>query len=227
MKISKHWIYLTTATIALVAMSVVAAAQSSGYEGRRTDVEYYGFFGFQAGTNHLAKNIADIDVHYNDVWRWGFGGSYFFTDQLSVLTELGFGNSDMRLSSTRNQGSFTQSSYYFNGKVNLEWTPFPTRLSPVVSGGIGFNNFQTAVPGAPPQVYCAPTVFYWWCGTGVPTYNQTAFSWNAGVGGRFDVTPTFFLKLMYFSNWSDYGGVGTVRTDQITLQLGGRFRTQP
>lgn len=97
--------------------------------------------------------------------------------------------------------------------------PAPGTTSPVLAAGIGFNNFRTAIPGASPQVYCTPGVIYWWCATGVPTYNQTALSYNIGIGGRLDLTRTIFLKLMYSSTWADYSGLGTRRSDQVTLQI--------
>jgi opacity protein-like surface antigen len=195
-------------------------------EGRLGDIEYYGFAGYTSGDAGQLKSLPNIHFDLDKLWTFGGGGAYFFTDQLSALLDLQFGYSNLHLSQGLTPGgaTYTQSVDAFNGRLNLEFTPFTTRISPVLSAGIGFNNFSTAIPGAPPQVYCAPGFVYWWCGTGVPSYSQTAFSWNAGIGGRLDVTPNFFVKLMYSSTWADYSGIGTRRNDQIMLQLGGRIR---
>jgi opacity protein-like surface antigen len=214
--------YLLVVTLALLALSRTVDAET-----RQGDVDYYGLVGYSSGASGTLKNRAGIDWTVDHLWSWGGGGGYFVTDKLAILMDLQFGNSSLRLDSPATpNASITQTAYHFNGRLNLEFTPFAGSLSPVATIGIGFANLQTAVPGAPPQVYCAPTVFYWWCGTGVPTFSQTAFSYNVGIGGRWDITPTLFLKLMYSSNWADYSGIGTQRTDQLILQLGGRVKAQ-
>jgi opacity protein-like surface antigen len=212
---------LLAATAQLAAASVAVAD-----EGRQGDIEYYGLAGYRTGSDGYVKNYANVRYDLDHLWTWGAGGAYFFSDQLSIATELSYGYSNLHLSDSRAPGgpSFTQTADFFSGNFDLEFTPFPTPLSPVVAAGIGFQNVQTAIPGASPQVYCAPGVVYWWCATGVPTYSQTAFTYNVGIGGRLDLSRTIFLKLMYSSTWADYSGLGTRRFDQVTLQIGGRFR---
>jgi Outer membrane protein beta-barrel domain len=225
MKISQaHW---GTLLLAIAAQFATATATAQQQTGRNGDVEYYGMVTYTSGTSGNVKSIADVHYDLDHLWMWGGGGAFFFTDQLSVLLDLTFGSADLRLGDSRtpNGPSFTQGANLFNGRMNLEFTPFTTAISPVVTAGIGFNNIVTAIPGAPPQAYCVPGVVYWWCGTGVPTYNETAFSYNVGVGGRLDITPTIFLKLMYNSTWAEFGGLTTRRTDQVSLQIGGRFHT--
>jgi opacity protein-like surface antigen len=161
---------------------------------------------------------------------WGFGAAYHFNEQWSALMDFTWGSTDMALSvpATPSAGTYRSNADYFNGRLNVEWTPRPGPISPVVSAGIGWNDFRTAVPGAPPQVYCGPSFYYvyWWCTTGVPTYSQTAFAWNAGAGIRWDPTPSFFVKLMYTSTWADFSGVsGTRQFNEIKLQLGGKTHT--
>ena len=223
---SRHsrWTILLAAIAQLAGVSVAAAA-----EGRQGDIEYYGLASYEGVDDGNVKNRTDVHFDLDHLWMWGGGGAYFLTDQLSIASDLSFGYSNLRLSDSRTPGgpSFTQTADFFDGKVDLELTPFSTAISPVLAAGIGFSNFQTAVPGASPQVYCTPGVVYWWCASGVPTYSQTAFSYNLGIGGRLDLTQTIFLKLMYSSTWSDYSGLGTRRVDQVTLQIGGRFRTRP
>ena len=218
--------YAGLMVIVAISAQLAAASVAVAAEGRLGDIEYYGLASYQGVGDGNVKNEADVHFDLDHLWMWGAGGSYFFTDQLSIATDLSFGYSNLRLSDSRTPGgpSFTQTADVFDGKVNLELTPFPTAFSPVVAAGIGFSNFRTAIPGASPQVYCAPGVIYWWCATGVPTYNQTAFAYNVGIGGRLDLTRAIFLKLMYSSNWTDYSGLGTRRFDSVTLQIGARFR---
>jgi opacity protein-like surface antigen len=225
MKIANvHW---SVVLLAVAGPFVIATAAAQQQTGRRGDIEYYGMAVYTSGSGGNVKSIADVHYDLDHLWMWGGGGAYFFTDRLSVLMDLTFGSSNLRLSDTRalSGPSFTQGADFFNGRVNLEFTPFTTAISPVATAGIGFNNVVTAVPGASPQTYCTPGVFYWWCGVGVPTYNETAFSYNVGIGARLDLTPVIFLKLMYNSTWAEYGGLSTRRTDQVSLQIGGRFHS--
>lgn len=212
----------------LVALAAAALCQPAAAQGRLGDIEYYGLSGYMGGDAGQLSSHSNVHFDIDRVWMWGAGGGYFLTDQLSVVSDLAYGSSNLRLNDYRALGSstYTQTANYFNGRLNIELTPFPTALSPVVTAGIGFSNFETAIPGAQPQVYCTPGVVYWWCGTGVPSFNETAFSYNVGAGGRLDITPSLFLKLMYTSTWADYSGIGTRRFDQVTLQLGGRIHTR-
>jgi hypothetical protein len=218
------WTIILAATAQLAAASVTVAS-----EGRQGDIEYYGLASYTSSEGGEVKDRTNVRFDLDHLWMWGGGGAYFLTDQLSIASDLSFGYSNLRLSDSRTPGgpSFGQTADFFDGKVDLEFTPFATPISPVLAAGIGFDNIQTQIPGASPQVYCSPGVVYWWCATGVPTYSQTAFSYNIGIGGRLDLTRTIFLKLMYSSNWADYSGLGTRRVDQLTLQIGGRFRANP
>jgi opacity protein-like surface antigen len=222
MKLPRH-LALLAAALCIIGLSGPAAAQ-----GRLGDVEYYGMAGYTSGDAGQLKSLPNVHFDLDRVWMYGGGIGYFLTDQLSVVSELAWGSSDFKLSDSRMPGgpSYTQTADYFDGKLNVEFTPFPQPLSPFVTAGIGFENFQTVVPGASPQLYCAPGVVYWWCGAAIPTYNETAFSYNVGIGGRIDVTRTLFVKLMYTSTWADFGGLGTRRFDQVTLQIGGRIKTR-
>ncbi|HEY4212558.1 MAG TPA: outer membrane beta-barrel protein [Steroidobacteraceae bacterium] len=215
----------------LVVVTFCGVLTTAHAQGRAGDFDIFGSTGYTSGDSGNLKSLPRIRFDLDHAWMWGGGGAYHFTDQLSVLTDFQAGYPTLHLSDPGLPGApgLGQTADYFNGRVNLELTPFATPVSPVLSAGIGFNNFQTAIPGADPQVVCAPAFAlptYWWCGAGVPTFNETAFSYNAGLGLRLDIGQSIFMKLMYTSTWADYGGLGTRRFDQVTLQLGGRVRTR-
>jgi opacity protein-like surface antigen len=212
---------------ALVALSGVAGPLRA--QARAGDIEYYGVAGYRSGDHGQLQQLRNIRFDIDHIWTFGGGGGYFLTDQLSVVSDLDWGYSNLRLSDSRTPGgpSYTQTANYFDGRLNLELTPFAGPISPFVTGGIGFSNIETAIPGALPQVYCTPGVVYWWCASGVPSFSETAFTYNVGIGGRLDLTPSFFVKLMYTSTWADLSGFGTRRSDQVRLQIGGRLKGAP
>jgi opacity protein-like surface antigen len=214
---------VATASLCLLGVAhgqTVAQSRAGQFDSYFT----FGYIGGDSGT------LSGRNVHFDldGVWGWGFGVGYHFTDEWSVLMDLVFANTDLALSSSSNPaaGTYRQSADYFNGRVNVEYTPRPGPVSPVLTAGIGWNNFHTVIPGAAPQVYCGPSYYtlYWWCTSGVPSYDQTAFAGNIGAGVRWDPSASMFLKLMYTSTWVDYSGVsGTRQFNQVMLQIGAKF----
>jgi opacity protein-like surface antigen len=223
---------LRAAALCTVLGCSTAYAQFGGpssYGGRTGDVDTYFSVGYVGGTSGTLANNPNVHFDLDSAWMWGIGTGYHFNDKWSVLFDFTFGYTTLAMNSNVGglSGVYRSDADYFNGRLNLEYTPMPGPISPVVSAGIGFNNFRTAVPGAPPQVICTPTFYYWWCGTGVPTYDTTAFSWNAGLGLRWDPSPGFFVKLMYQATWADYSSaVGTKQFNQVVLQIGGKVKTR-
>lgn len=211
-------------SLILAAVAVPVSAQT-----RAGDIEFYGLAGYRNGDAGQLRDLPNIHFDIDHIWTFGGGGGYFFNDHLSVVSDLDWGYSNLKLSDSRAAAgpSYTQTADYFDGRLNLEFTPFTGRISPFVTGGIGFSNVSTAIPGALPQVYCTPGVVYWWCASGVPTFSETAFTYNAGIGGRLDLTQSLFVKLLYTSTWADFSGFGTRRSDEVTLQVGGRIKAHP
>jgi opacity protein-like surface antigen len=203
------------------AFALCTSATAQSHAG---DFDYYGSIGWIAGESGSLSRFSNVHADIDGTWLYGFGLGYHMTDQWSVLFDIAFGYPNLTLHQAGTP-SIGQSADYFNGRLNLEYTPVPSILEPIVSGGIGFNNFRTAIPGAIPQVFCTPGFFYWWCATGVPTYDETSFAWNLGAGFRLQITPVVFAKLMYQATWSDYAGLrGTRQFNQVMLQFGATFR---
>jgi hypothetical protein len=204
-----------------------AGAQTAD-QPRAGQIDAYGaavYIGGQSG------NVTSGGLHFDldSTWGWGLGLGYHFTDQWSVLMDVVFASTDLAL--TQNSSTtvqpYRQGADYSNSRVNVEYTPRPGPVSPVLSAGIGWDSFHTYVPGAPPQVYCGPSFYsvYWWCATGVPTYTQTAFAGNVGIGVRWDPSASLFLKFMYVSTWAEFSGIsGTRQFNQIMMQIGGKMQ---
>jgi hypothetical protein len=212
---------------AVISAPAPAQVQQVG-GGRMGKLDFYGLINWNGSTHGTLSNFPNVDVNLDHTTSWGFGTAYHFTDNLSVLFDLMYGNGNIRynlkapVAQPVATPQVTSWADYFNGRVNIEFTGGHAQLAPVISAGIGFNNFQSAIPGANPQVYCGGFA-YWWCTTGVPTFSTTAFSYNAQVGLRWDSPGSFFLKLTYGATWADYSGVQGTRTfEQVMLQIGGR-----
>jgi hypothetical protein len=188
MKMSQAHLGIAAAIVAMFAgLGAPAAA-----DGRRSDVDFYGLLDYTSSDGGQLRSNPRVRFNLDHAWMLGFGSAYHFRDQLGVLTELEYGHSNLRFTDTQaaNVPSIIQKVDYFNGRPNLEFTSLPEPSSHVTSAGIGFNKFRTVVPGVNPQVYCQPGFFatYWWCETGVRSFDETGFSYNVGIGERMDIS---------------------------------------
>lgn len=80
----------------------------------------------------------------------------------------------------------------------------PSGITPFVSGGIGSTFIDTNVPNGIPSTGCWYDPWYGYiCNTYTPTKTQTALSYNAGVGMRFELNRSFSLQASYNKMWID------------------------
>ena len=86
-------------------------------------------------------------------------------------------------------------TYYF---MSSGFTPF-------ISGGIGSTFIDTNIPNGAPSSGCYYDPWYGYiCNTYTPTKSQTAISYTAGVGVRFELNRAISLQGSYNKMWLDY-----------------------
>jgi len=97
-------------------------------------------------------------------------------------------------------------------------------LTPFVMGGVGWAFVDSNIPSGPPQGVC------WWdpwygyvCGYYQNTYTKDYFSYNLGIGARWDVVPDFFLRGSVGLQRVDLGRAGTTDFVGGRLDLGYMF----
>ena len=95
-------------------------------------------------------------------------------------------------------GTLDSSTYFVSVQYNLLAKTF----TPFITSGIGSTYIDSNIPTGPPVGSC------WWhpwwgyiCSTWQPTATDTAFSYNASVGLRGDITDTFFLEAAVSKAW--------------------------
>jgi opacity protein-like surface antigen len=83
----------------------------------------------------------------------------------------------------------------FNGAVNGTWNILKGNFTPYLQLGLGWTHVDSNVADGPPVTGC------WWdpwwgyvCADFFSTYKDTRFSWNAGLGVRYDFQNRMFLK---------------------------------
>jgi opacity protein-like surface antigen len=169
----------------------------------------------------------------DSAFHFGLGLAYNFNDHFSLGGEVVWGEADYSATVTPDAaGGNTGAPFTVSGnldtntvRVNAAWNFLASALTPFVIGGIGATWVDTNVPDGPPSTEC------WWdpwwgyyCGTSVPTKDDTYLSYMAGVGVRWDYERTVFVRGLAAIQWIDVGGgLGTLDVTQYRIDIGFRF----
>lgn len=217
---------LTLIATLLAAAPALALAQSSQRAGRNeiylapvfVDTKSYSFEG---------GSTARTDTGYGLLFGWAHNVSPHVTAGVEIewidqdyraTVQPGVGNN---LNITGNiNGTLESRTIRFLGSYNFSSAAF----TPFVTGGLGWTWVDTNIPSGLPETFC--WYYPWWgqyCATGVPTHNTTKFSYNAGIGLRYDYGRGLFRALVN-QQWIDFGGsYGTNYTTQFRIDFGTKF----
>lgn len=112
----------------------------------------------------------------------------------------------------------------FTPHVALNFNFIDGAFTPYVTGGIGWAFVDTNIPNSRVEIGC-----WWdpWYGQICTPYQSTKsiddFTYQAGVGVRWDFSPGYTLRLGYEKHWWDYSKA-TSTPDFDQLRLGLQFR---
>jgi opacity protein-like surface antigen len=148
----------------------------------------------------------DLDA----TWGFGFGFGYNFSDHFqlnglfswtarnytaTIVPATGTPPPNNKYSNTEYSSTFGLNGIYYLLSGNI---------SPFVSGGVGWTYIDTSIPNGPSSGTC------WWdpwygyvCSSYYPTKTQSDWSYNFGVGVRFDLNRQFSLAPSYNRAWID------------------------
>jgi opacity protein-like surface antigen len=109
--------------------------------------------------------------------------------------------------------------------ADVTYNFLPGRFSPFVTGGIGWSWVDTNIATEPPQTGC------WWdpwwgyvCTSFQDTKTIDGFSYQVGVGARYDFSDALAVKGSYKMTWIDFDKAdGTPDFDGFTLSVAWKF----
>jgi opacity protein-like surface antigen len=144
-------------------------------------------------------------LRINNDWSSGFGFGYNINDnfQINGLFSWSYRSYDATIvqtdGTTRNYSNYMDTStigvngiYYFMGG---KFTPF-------ISAGLGYTYIDTNIQTGPSSGSCWYDPWYGYvCSSYVPTKTESDWSYNAGIGVRFDVNRSFALQGSYNKMW--------------------------
>jgi opacity protein-like surface antigen len=172
--------------------------------------------------------LGDVRLDMDDTGLGGFGLGYHFNTFVSVRAEFMFGGAGFRVRAPTGVGEVLdvkQDGFIHTGRLNLDYNIINRRLTPFVTAGIGYQYLEMELGYLPPIEVCWWDPWWGWvCGYAQPYASQTDFTWNAGAGVRWDVTDSFFLKLLGGANWLQFGGAEGITTQiEAVFSVGWRF----
>lgn len=189
-------------------MSANAMALSDSYRSQNWEATFR--ISDLQGDSYSGQNGATAETD-NSV-GWGFGFGYNLSDNLTLGGNFNWADVDYSVNALaqtignpdiKGNGTLETSTLSFNGTYNI----LRKSLTPFVSAGVGATYVDTNIPNAAPYPVCWYDPWYgYYCGTVVPTKDETNFSYNIGAGLRWDVKDAFFLKLSANRLWIDASG---------------------
>ena len=170
-----------------------------------------------------------IDV--SDDLGFGFGFGYNFTGNLALHLDTRWASMNYKATiatvdrTTGAEGTTTTSGYLDTGTVALDLTYYLLKgpVTPFIMGGTGWTMVDSNISAGPPQNVCWYDPWYGYvCDSYQSTYYKDMFSYNVGVGVRWDVVPGFFLRGLVGMQWLNADS-GTIDTTGGRVDIGFMF----
>ena len=163
---------------------------------------------------------------------FGLGFGYNFTNKVALHLDGSWTRADYQAKITTTDSSGISTVPTTVGGVldtttvalNLSYYFLDGPLTPFLMGGIGWTFVNSNIPSGPPQGVCWYDPWYGYvCDYYQNTYTKDYFSYNLGVGARWDVIPGIFLRGSVGWQWLNLGRAGTTDFMGGRLDLGYMF----
>ena len=208
-------------TLVLVCLASLAQAQQRGGRGyHRT-----GQWDFTFQTRYTTEQTFDGDhgtgAKLHDSLGWGFGFNYHLNERFDL--GAAFTWRQVPYDATAVDVNDPTNLLHYNGKLSVSsagltanWNPLDGPLTPYVTGSAAWTLIDTNIfAGWGNGCWWD----YWWgpiCGPVPYTYGKNTGSYNLGVGVRYELTETFFIRAGWEHGWLSldrYSGGHMIRID--------------
>jgi len=181
---------------------------------------------YQNGVEESSEGGSAIDV--DNTFGWGFSVGWNWTAKWNLAYRLlstepnylaTIVPDDETLVPQTVEHKMTKYSHQLNATYNFSEKAF----TPFVMAGIGYTKLDSNIPGGPPNTAC------WWdpwwgyiCISDWETYSTSEFSYNLGLGVRWDINNAVFTRAAYSREFLSLDN-GTLNLDMLTLEMGLMF----
>jgi opacity protein-like surface antigen len=180
-------------------------------------------------SSESAKGDMGSSIDFDSDVGWGFDATYNINQNLAIGFDAAFLRPKYSAVIVPDGGSPQAIDYkadVFNGAVNGTWNIMKGNFTPYIQVGLGWTHFDSNVTDGPPVTGC------WWdpwlgyvCSSFYSTYQDTRFSWNGGLGLRYEFPNDMFMKASYNKVWIDGGkNQSDPDFDMWKLEIGWMFR---
>jgi opacity protein-like surface antigen len=216
------------AKTAFAILVLLAAAPAAAQSQRANTYEIYlgpvftdgKSYSFDGGTSARTDTGVGLSMGFarNFDAHWSAGLEIAWSEQdYRASVQPGAGNGNR---ATEINGTLESRTLRFFGSYNFLSRAF----TPFVTGGLGWTYVDTGIPAGLPENVCWAYPWYGaYCATYVPTETTTRFSYNAGLGLRYDFGKGV-ARFVVNSQWMDFGGsYGSDNVIQYRIDLGTKF----
>jgi len=156
---------------------------------------------YQNGTDASNAEGAALDI--DNGWGWGFTIGWNWTEKWNLAYKFTLVKPDYSATIVPEDPelppqtlNYTMSKYAHQFNVTYHFLKGP--LTPYVQAGAGWTKLDSNVLDRPPTTGCWWDPWWGWiCSTTWSTYDTTRFSYNVGLGLRWDVNGALFLRGSY------------------------------
>lgn len=193
---------------------------------RDTRFEASVILAYQNGADKTSEGGSSLDI--DSVSGWGISLGWNWTSKWNIAYRL-VANKPKYLAivvpedTELGAQTFEQKLSKFSHQFNLTYNFSEKALTPYVLAGIGWTKIDSNVISGPPTTGC------WWdpwwgyiCFSEWDTYGTTKFSYNLGLGLRWDINNAFFTKATYSREFLSLKN-GTLNFDMAILEFGMMF----
>jgi opacity protein-like surface antigen len=175
----------TIVIISLLVFTMTGSICSADEWSRKGKTEIFGTIQQMDGENaeYLLPDTLPVIFDMDSTTVYGIGYGYNLTDHWNFNMDLLFGSTDTDIKII-DVVVETQDMDYILWDINLDYNILKSRLTPLVTGGIGVMDFGIDTT------------------TRVGEVHESNFSYNLGAGVRWDVKDNILLKLIYRSTWT-------------------------
>jgi opacity protein-like surface antigen len=191
--------------ILLLLMAVSSSLHAQRFNKQR---EYSGLrdgtweasllIGYQDGLDVSGENGSSIDI--DSEFGWGFTFGWNMTPNWNfnyrfLLAKPAYTAIIVPQDTALPAQTLSYDADRYSNQLNATYHFFDGQLTPYLQAGVGYAKLDSNVPSAPPDVECWYDPWYGYiCFSNWSTYDTSGFSYNLGVGLRWDVNGAFFMR---------------------------------
>jgi opacity protein-like surface antigen len=176
---------------------------------------------YQTGSDQDFEEGAALEI--DSSLGWGFGFGWNWTEKWNISYRFSLNKPDYSATIVPEIGvpqtiNYTMSKYSHQFNATYHFLKGP--ITPYLQAGVGWTKLDSNVPDSAPSTGC------WWdpwwgyiCNTTWSTYSTSQFTYNLGLGLRWDINGAMFLRGVYARQFISVDN-GNLDFDTLTMDFG-------